>query len=347
MLRITDLRCSVRRAKVFEIFCREQLLTNMSLRELTQTERHKAMSQLFKKLSEEQLLALKQQASIEQLRQEALERAAAYFKPLTTYELFAREQKDNPALTGASPREKEVKLLQIYESLPENARKAIEMRTEQYNNAHSMKTATPALPVIPVRKKPAAPASGSSSKKKKKASKSRRTACRKSAEGGAMDEATEASSDGSLAVTKRAVKRVVGSPYAVFVKEHMASLHHLAPKERMRVIGERWRSLTKEERQLRLEAGKVKLAEALAAKAQAAETAESKSPQTSRGVATAASSSPSAPPTNAADSASTQAASTSTSSLPQQSPTPPAGVNSSAAVAASPRPPLTSQPTAF
>ncbi|AYU83967.1 hypothetical protein conserved [Leishmania donovani] len=347
MLRITGLRCSVGRAKVFEIFCREQLLTNMSLRELTHTERRRAMSQLFKKLSEEQLLALKQQASIEQLRQEALERAAAYFKPLTTYELFAREQKDNPAFTGASPREKEVKLLQIYESLPENARKAIERRTEQYNNAHSMKPATPALPVIPVRKKPTAPASGSSSKTKKKAPKSRRTARRKLAEEAAMDEVTETSADGSLAIKKRASQRGVGSPYAVFVKEHMASLHHLAPKDRMRVIGERWRSLTKEERQLRLQAGKAKLAEVLAAKAQAAETAESKSPQTLSGAAPAALSSPPAPPTNAADSTSTQAASTITSSLTQQQPTPPAGVNSSAAVTASPRPPLASQPITF
>lgn len=306
------------------------------------------MSQLFKRLSEEQLLALKQQASIEQLRQEALQRAAAYFKSLTTYELFAREQKDNPALTGASPREKEVKLLQIYESLPENARKAIEMRTEQYNKAHSMKLATPALPVIPVRKKRAAHASDSSSKtKKKKAPKSPSKAHRKLAKGAEMEEAAEASADGSLAAKKRTAKRSVGSPYSVFVKEHMASLHHLAPKERMRVIGERWRSLTKEERQLRLEAGKVKLAEELAENARAEETPESKSPQTLNEVATAASSSPAAPPTNTADSTSTQAASTSTNSVPQQPLTPPAGVNSSTAVAASPRPPLASQPITF
>ncbi|GET93682.1 hypothetical protein, conserved [Leishmania tarentolae] len=347
MLRMSCLQLSAGRGNVFEIFCREQLLTNMSLRELTQKERRKALSQLFKNLPEEHLLALKQQAFLEQRRQEALERTAAYFKPLTPYELFAREQKDNPAFTSASPREKEVKLLQIYDSLPENARKAIQLRAEQYNKAHSMKPETPAMPVIPVRKKPAALASGCSSKNKKKSPKSRRKTQRKLAKGSTKPKEAEAGADESADVKEKVAKRSVGSPFSVFVKEHMASLRYLAPKERMRVIGERWRLLTKEERQLRLEAAKVKLAEERDAKMQAAEDAESKSPHASNEVPTAIGSPPAAPSMNAEDGTGAQADGTRITSVQQHSLAPQAGDSSSSAAATSPSRSSSSQPTTF
>ncbi|CAJ1013089.1 hypothetical protein Q4I28_008402 [Leishmania naiffi] len=345
MLRITRVRRSPGRGKVFEIFCREQLLTNLSLRELTLTERRKAMSRLFKELPDEDMLALKQRASIEQLHQEALERAAAYFKPLTTYEFFTREQQDNPAVAGASPREKEMKLLQIYESLPENARMAIEIRAEQYNVAHSKKPTTPALPVIPVRKKPASPASAPSSAKETK--KARRKAQKKLSKGTAVKAGAETSTDVAVPA-KRAVKRSAGSPYSVFVREHMASLHHLAPKERMRVIGERWRSLTKEERQHRLEVGKAKLAEERAMKAEAAEKTNSSSPQVLNEKAAVASFSSDAPSTNATDGTNTPVAFTSTSSPSQEPLTPTAGGNSPATVITSLSvPPSTPQSITF
>ncbi|KAG5465167.1 hypothetical protein LSCM4_00620 [Leishmania orientalis] len=346
MLHFTRLWCSVGRAKVFEIFCREQLLTNISLRDLTQTARRKAMSQLFKELPEERLRELKQQAFIEQLRQEALERTATFFKPLTTYEFFAREQQNNPAVAGASPREKEVKLLQIFESLPEKAKKAIEVRAERYNIAHSTKPSAPALPVIPVWKKQAAPASESSSQKKakKKSKKARRGPKKTSSKGTATKDAAEASADEPAAAAKKAVKRCAASPYSVFVREQMASLHHLAPKERMRVIGERWRSLTNEERQRRLEAGKVRLAEEKAAKAHGEETIASMSPPTSKEAPDAASPSPAAPSSSTADDTNSQVASTNAASAPQQPRTAPAGVDHSANPTASPVKPPPSQP---
>ncbi|KAG5464431.1 hypothetical protein LSCM1_00617 [Leishmania martiniquensis] len=333
MLHVTCFWCSAGRKKVFEIFCREQLLTNMSLRELTQTERRKAMSQLFKDLPKERLRELKQQTSLEQLRQEALERAATFFKPLTTYEFFAREQHDNPAVAGASPREKEVKLLQIFESLPENAKKAIEARTEQYNTAHSKKPAATALPVIPVRGKQAAPASGCSSRKK---SKERGRPQKKCAKGTSAEETAEASADKAAAVEKKTVMRLAASPYSVFVREQMASLHHLMPKERMRVIGERWRSLTSEERQRRLEAAKVKLEEERAARRQAEETGMSSSPPRSTEAATSAAPSPSSPSSNTADARSTQAASNNAPAALQQRQRTPTRVNLPANAAACP-----------
>ncbi|KAG5465906.1 hypothetical protein CUR178_00621 [Leishmania enriettii] len=342
MLHFTRLRCSVGRAKVFEIFCREQLLTNMSLRELTQTARRKAMSQLFKALPEERLRELKQQAFIEQLRQEALDRAATFFKPLTTYEFFAREQHDNPAVTGASPREKEVKLLQIFESLPEKAKKAIEVRAERYNVAHSTTPSAPALPVIPVWKKQAAPASESSSQKKakKKSKKARRKSKKTSRKGTATKEAAEARADESVAAAKKAFKRCAASPYSVFVREQMASLHHLAPKERMRVIGERWRSLTNEGRQRRLEAAKVRLAEEKAAKAHGEETIAPTLNKTTG----AASPSPAAPSSSTAADTDSQAASTNAASPSPQPRTAPAGVDHSVNPTASPVKPPPSQP---
>ncbi|KAK7194080.1 hypothetical protein NESM_000320700 [Novymonas esmeraldas] len=257
MLRRSLLRRTTVRGKVFEIFCREQLLTNRALRHLTQAERRKSMSQLFKELSEDRLGELKQQASIELLRQAALERAAAFFKPLTPYEFFCREQMDNPAIADANPRDREKKLLQIYESLPEKAREAVEQRAEQYNTAHSKKSTSSALPVVPVerRKKVAATPprsrSGGRTAKKKKTTKSKSTA--------AVAATTNSSSPSKDEDGKKKSKKK-GSPYAIFVREQMASLRNLAPKERMRAIGERWRSLTTEERQRRLEAGRAKLA---------------------------------------------------------------------------------------
>lgn len=268
ILRLSLLRCGVGRGKVFEIFCREQLLTNMALRELTPPERRKAMSLSFKELPEEELLALKQRAAIEELRLESLERAAARFKPITPYEFFAREQINNPALTGIGPREREVKLLQIYESLPEKAREAIQTRTDQYNAAHSAAHAAPALPVIPVRKKPTpAPEAASSSAASNKKLKKKKT---KKLLKAAPAQKTADGEDKAKAAAPRKARAV--SPYSVFVKEQMASLHHLAPQERIRVIAERWRSLTNEERQRRLEAGRAKLAAEAAASSDAADT---------------------------------------------------------------------------
>ncbi|KAG5490742.1 hypothetical protein JKF63_00864 [Porcisia hertigi] len=281
MLCRTRVQYRSRRGKVFEIFCREQLLTNRSLCELTQGERRKAISQLFRDLSEERLLGLKQQASIEQLRQEALERAAAFFKPVTLYEFFTQEQQDNPAIVGASPREKEMKLLHIFESLPEKARKALEVRAEQYNVANSKRPTAPVLPMIPARKRPAFPTSNSSTKtEKKKTRKRREKAHGRIAKENTQKETAQASiGEPTTLKKKKAVEQYAAPPYSVFVKEQMASLHHVKPKERMRVIGERWRSLTHEERQRRLEAAKVKLADNLAASTQKEGMTESSTPR--------------------------------------------------------------------
>lgn len=254
MLHFTLLRCATKK-KVFELFCREQLLSNYALRELPPAERRVTMAKDFKELSMEALSDLKQRASIEESRLEALQRAAAKFKPLTPYEFFVKEQQHNPALgSSTNPRDREVRLLQIYKTLPDNAKEALAARAERYNAEHSKVPVAPALPVVAVIRKKELPTKlTKNAKKSKKKKKKPKTGPKPDAAAGQRDKAVDKKK-------KTLKRRGALSPYSIFVKEQMASLHHLAPKERMRVVGERWRSLTKEERERRLEAARAKIA---------------------------------------------------------------------------------------
>ncbi|KPA81722.1 hypothetical protein ABB37_04019 [Leptomonas pyrrhocoris] len=277
MFCLTLLRSAAKK-KVFELFCREQLLVNYSLRELSPASRRVVMAEMFKELPAETVLDLKQRAAIEESRIEALKRAAASFKPVTPYEFFVKEQRTNPALGGASnPRDREVKLLQIYETLPEKAKEALAARAERYNAEHSKLPVAPPLPVVAVVKKKLAPAQSKKKKatKKKKKKRPAGAGARKSKKATTETAAGRATEEQGDDETAKAVAKPRGppSPYSIFVKDQMASLHHLAPKERMRVIGERWRSLTSEERERRLEAARVQIAsEAAAAAASRAAT---------------------------------------------------------------------------
>jgi hypothetical protein len=271
MYRITLLRCTARK-KVFELYCREQLLCNFSLRELTPAERRVEMTKTFKQLSVDALQGLKTRASLEEARLEKLHRAAASFKPITPYEFFVKEQHSNPALGSAtSPREREVKLLQIYQTLPDNAKEALMARAERYNAEHSKLPTAPALPVVKMLKKKEVPVKSSTSTKaktaKKKKNKEKTTNKSKKKSMKALQLKRE--QDAKKAKAKSTKARGAVSPYTIFVKEQMASVHHLAPKERMRVIAERWRSLTNEERERRLQAARVQIAAETAAKTEA------------------------------------------------------------------------------
>lgn len=264
MLRFTLLRFSPKKM-VFQMYCRDQLLVNYSLRNLTPAERRTVLAKQFKELPEESLADLRQRAAIEESRLAALQRAAAAFRPLTPYEFFVKEQQNNPAISSATtPRDREVRLLQIYETLPDNAKEALASRAELYNTAHAKVPAAPGLPVVAIRKqKPPPPKKAKKAGKKKKKALKKKKASQKLAKKAA---AVSDSAEGEEAPTKQGKRKKTiksaarTSPYGVFVKEQMASLHHLAPKERMRVIGERWRSLTPEERQQRLDAAKAKIA---------------------------------------------------------------------------------------
>lgn len=265
MFRLTLLRCAAKK-KVFELYCREQLLTNFSLRELSPAERRVTMAKTFKEIPAETLHDLQQRASIEESRLAALQRAAAAFRPLTPYEFFVKEQRNNPALGSAgNPREREVKLLQIFETLPDAAKEALATRAERYNAEGAKLPAAPAMPVVRAVKKKEEPATASkkkSKKKKKKALKKKKAKSSVKAKKAAETEDNDEAKKGKKKATRA---RGAVSPYAIFVKEQMASLHHLAPTERMRVIGERWRSLTSEERERRLAAARAKIASEAAA----------------------------------------------------------------------------------
>ncbi|KPI90559.1 hypothetical protein ABL78_0319 [Leptomonas seymouri] len=258
MYRLTILQCAAKK-KVFELFCREQLLVNYSLRELSPAGRRAVMTEMFKELPEETVQDLKQRATIEESRLEALKRAAAAFKPVTPYEFFVKEQWNNPALcSSANPRDREVRLLQVYESLPDKAKEALAARAERFNAEHSKLPEAPPLPVIPVIKKKAVPVKSKKKtrkKKKKQLTSSSATKPKKAETTNAAEEQT----DKKTAKVMNRPRRPL-SPYSIFVKEQMASVQLLAPKERMRVIGERWRSLTNEERERRLAAARMKIA---------------------------------------------------------------------------------------
>lgn len=258
----------------FAIFRKEQLQTNKSLQDLSAIQKQKVIAKIFKGLSRDDIAMLKQRAAAEAARIDAAKRAASSFVKLSAYQYFFQDQlQHNPAiLTLRNPRDREVKLLQIFETLPVPVREALELKAEEYNQLHQrvaekVSASRAASAIHEEGKKIMAERrqrSGAAVKKGKKKVTAVGAATQKTAAkfGGTGKRRRAAKSgagkvqqqvDEARAATRTKRRRLVKpSTYALFVQRQMSEFRHLAPKERMREIAKRWRAMSDLERTMSL-----------------------------------------------------------------------------------------------
>lgn len=224
----------------------EQLSHNSSLHGLSAVQKKKVIMKMFKGLSKPDMEILKFRATTYQRMVMAGEpnalqamknhKAAPFTKEeITPYEFFVKEQCSNPAIVSLpNSLDRERKLLEIYNSLPQKARDALEQRATDFNTAqrYGVHAASRLQPVV------RRDAAARSVKKVTKSAK--RAAAKPTAAKGATQ-------------TKKAKR--TASPYAKFVQEQMPTLSAMPFKERMKEVAKRWRALSDEERATRLAIG--------------------------------------------------------------------------------------------
>lgn len=228
MLRASAPLCSSR--KLALRFFRAEQQKNASLCDLSAAQKKKVILKMFRELSASDMETLKVKAAVWEAKATGGDGIAppsrGKRREVTPYELFFREQSSNPAIASiSSPSVREKKLFAIYNSLPDVTKEALERRAREMSEGR----AVGAPPPVAVKKRPAV----KKPKKNKKSQTSRKTSTAKAKEK-KRPERNESS------------KKSVVSPYAAFVKEQMAHVKHLPPKERMKVIAEKWRALKTE-----------------------------------------------------------------------------------------------------
>nr|CCC93998.1 conserved hypothetical protein [Trypanosoma congolense IL3000] len=225
MFRLTPPAHSVRKLAL-RLF-REEQAKNPNLQGLSAAQKRIVVEKTFEKLSRNEMAALRQRAITWKLNESygAVDEKKDVTKSrskLTAYELFFKEQLSNPSIaTIKSPRLLEKKLFAIFNTLPEETKKELERRAEEmsqsgYSKGFFSQKSTPQQAKRIIAKSPAqkqAPiktALPKSNKNKNQANKK--------------------------------PKKAQPSPYNVFVREQMARVQHVPPKERMKIIATKWKA---------------------------------------------------------------------------------------------------------
>ncbi|CAD2213194.1 hypothetical protein AGDE_06075 [Angomonas deanei] len=211
----------------FKLFKSEQIESNASLDQLSTIQKKKVLTRMFKQLPKEDLQKLYTRAPAFQAASESSGAATKRGKEITPYEYFVRNQQSNPAIAALSnPRDRETKLLEIYNSLPDAAKEALEENAKEFNRAAN----TPQKRVvvkIPAKRK---------IQKKKKAAKKKAVAKKK----------VVAKPKKGAGKKKKVKKAATG--YALFVKSEMALIQDMPQPEKMKEVGRRWKLLSEEEK---------------------------------------------------------------------------------------------------
>ncbi|KEG05966.1 hypothetical protein DQ04_16941010 [Trypanosoma grayi] len=202
-------------------FFREEQRKNANLEGLSAAQKAKVIMKMFKQLNGRDMESLERRATAWEAKKSG---GASVAEPhhrrgeVTPYEVFFKEQLSNPSIASiTSPGVRERKLFAIYNSLPERTREAYEQRAREISRSDGAK-AFPAYRTPVLLSKEKAPAR----KKKKVSGKNKKKK--------------------TIPKRKEPSGKSAASPYATFVKEQMPHVKHIPPRERMKVIAEKWKA---------------------------------------------------------------------------------------------------------